>query len=84
AGVVNPPAAQKYMHWTNTKKTAPDLETWMETATEHPGSWWEDWERWLKRRSGKKVAAREPGSTKKYPAIEPAPGRYVKEKAIKA
>jgi polyhydroxyalkanoate synthase len=83
AGVINPPAAKKYMHWTNTKKTAPDLETWMETAKEHPGSWWDDWSKWLGRRSGKKIPARIPGETKAYPAIEPAPGRYVKAKSIK-
>ncbi|MEM7569629.1 MAG: class I poly(R)-hydroxyalkanoic acid synthase, partial [Pseudomonadota bacterium] len=70
AGVVNPPQAKKYMHWTNTKKKAADLDEWLETAKEHPGSWWEDWERWLSRRSGKKVAARTPGSSKAYPALE--------------
>jgi len=84
AGVVNPPAAKKYMHWTSTKKSAPDLETWLESATEHPGSWWEDWAKWLKRRSGKKIAARTPGATKDYPSIEPAPGRYVQAKSLKS
>lgn len=84
AGVVNPPAAKKYMHWTSTKKNAPNLDTWLETAKEHPGSWWEDWDKWLTRRSGKKVDARVPGTTKAYPAIEDAPGRYVKSKSIKS
>lgn len=84
AGVVNPPAANKYMHWTNTKKTAPDLDTWLETAKEHSGSWWDDWSKWLGRRSGKKIKARVPGETKAYPAIEPAPGRYVKSKSLKS
>ncbi|MEO0412081.1 MAG: class I poly(R)-hydroxyalkanoic acid synthase [Pseudomonadota bacterium] len=84
AGVVNPPAAKKYMHWTSTKKKAADLDAWMETAKEHPGSWWEDWERWLSRRSGKKVKARVPGETKKFPAIEDAPGSYVKVKSMKS
>ncbi|MGD1954463.1 MAG: PHA/PHB synthase family protein [Sphingomonadales bacterium] len=84
AGVINPPAAKKYMHWTNTKKKAADLDEWLETATEHPGSWWGDWEKWLIRRSGKKVDARQPGTNNGYPALEDAPGSYVKAKSLKA
>ena len=80
AGVVNPPAAKKYQYWTNTKK-AKTLNKWIAGAEEHHGSWWPDWHNWLKRKSGKKVPAREPGANKKYPAIEDAPGRYVKVKA---
>ena len=45
------------------------------------GSWWNDWASWLKKRSGKKITARQPG-TKKYPALEAAPGSYVKAKAV--
>ena len=80
AGVVNPPAAKKYQYWTNSKK-ASTLSKWIAGAEEHPGSWWPDWHNWLKRKSGKKAPAREPGAHKKYPAIEDAPGRYVKVKA---
>lgn len=80
AGIVNPANGGKYGHWTN--KAAPnDLDKWLEDAEFHAGSWWNDWALWLKRRAGKKVAARQPG-TKKYPALEAAPGSYVKAKAV--
>src|SRR5690606_24049365 len=47
AGVVNPPAAGKYNYWTNTRQPkSPDA--WFAGATEHPGSWWTDWDQWLK------------------------------------
>ena len=75
AGVVNPPAARKYGHWTNGKRPS-DPDAWLEQATWHEGSWWPDWYRWLKPKAGKKVPAREPGSGKLKP-IEPAPGSYV-------
>ncbi|HHI82646.1 MAG TPA: class I poly(R)-hydroxyalkanoic acid synthase [Rhizobiales bacterium] len=75
AGVINPPAAEKYQYWTN-DKDAPDLESWLAGASEHKGSWWPDWFKWLARRSGRKVPARIPGSGK-LKTIEDAPGRYV-------
>lgn len=79
AGVINPPAARKYQHWTN-EKVPPKVEDWLSGATEHPGSWWADWEKWLAPLSGKKVAARKPGDGKLKP-LGDAPGTYV---AIKA
>jgi len=75
AGVVNPPAAQKYGHWTNSKRPV-DPDAWLEGATWHEGSWWTDWYRWLKTKAGKKVPARVIGEGKLKP-IEPAPGAYV-------
>ncbi len=79
AGIVNPPAANKYCYWTNTKRPA-DPEAWFEGAEAHEGSWWPDWGRWLARKSGKKVPARTPGDGKLAP-IEDAPGSYVKVRA---
>ena len=78
AGVVNPPAAKKYSYWTNAKKAA-DPDAWFDGATRHDGSWWPDWGRWLARRGGGKVAARVPGDGG-LPAIEDAPGSYVKNR----
>ena len=79
AGVVNPPDPKrvKYQHWTNSKK-AGTLEDWLAGATEHPGSWWPRWTKWLAQYSGDKIDAREPGAV--LGAIEDAPGSYVKVK----
>ena len=79
AGVVNPPEAQKYQYWTNEDKVD-TLEEFIEGAKETKGSWWPDWIRWIKARSDETVFAlgpRLPGEGK-LPAIEDAPGSYVK------
>lgn len=78
AGVVNPPVAEKYQYWTNENLDATVLPDWLEAATETSGSWWPDWDKWLKKRGGKKVAAREPGSN--IGIIEDAPGSFVKRR----
>jgi len=79
AGVVNPPSANKYQHWINDALPA-TLGEWQAKATEHPGSWWPHWAKWLHEQSGKWVAARDPNSGPLSP-IEPAPGSYVKVKS---
>jgi polyhydroxyalkanoate synthase subunit PhaC len=79
AGVVNPPEAQKYQYWTNEDKVE-TLEDFIEGAKETKGSWWPDWLQWIKARSDETVFAmgpRVPGEGK-LPAIEDAPGSYVK------
>ncbi len=78
AGVVNPPGANKYQYWTNDGEFA-SLDEFIEGATEHPGSWWPDWLKWLEAQEPKRVKTtgpRKPGS-RANPAIEDAPGRYV-------
>jgi polyhydroxyalkanoate synthase len=80
AGVANPPVAKKYCYWTN-EANGKTATAWLEGATEHPGSWWTDWEAWLAPQSGKMVAARKPGDGK-LKAIEDAPGSYVKVRAV--
>ncbi len=76
AGVVNPPAAGKYCHWTGAETPA-DPDSWFDAATQTEGSWWPDWQNWVKKPAGAKVKARVPGS-KKFKPIEDAPGSYVK------
>jgi len=76
AGVVNPPISNRYSYRTNTKKTTTPAE-WLDGAKEHAGSWWPDWDKWVKKFAGGAVAARVPGSGK-LKAIEDAPGSYVK------
>lgn len=80
AGVVNPPAKKKYMHWTLEGVDCRQFETldeWLKAAQEHPGSWWPDFARWLAAYSGGRLPARQPG-TADFPPIEDAPGSYVK------
>jgi polyhydroxyalkanoate synthase len=75
AGVVNPPAANKYSHFVNGDLPAkPD--DWLAQAKEVPGSWWPEWQEWVAQHAGDKVPARKPGDGK-LPRIEPAPGSYV-------
>jgi len=76
AGVVNPPAAGKYQYWTNADLSDPELSNWLSGAQEMPGSWWPDWDAWLKERSGRMVNARKSG--KMLGQIEAAPGAFVK------
>ena len=76
AGVVNPPASNRYSYRTNAKK-AKNPETWLKGATEHQGSWWPDWDKWVKKFADGEVAARDPGKGP-LQAIEDAPGSYVK------
>src|SRR6185503_4110825 len=73
AGIVNPPSAKKYQYWTNQAYPA-SAEAWLESAAQHPGSWWEDWQRWMAQQNGgDKVPARIPAN-----AIEDAPGAYAR------
>ena len=79
AGVVNPPEPGKYPHWTNSHE-AKDPEVWLSKAQKHDGSWWPDWCKWNARHAGAMVPARVPGAGA-LPALAPAPGTYVLEKA---
>jgi len=83
AGVINPPEKKKRSHWLREDgKFPPTHAGWLKGATEHPGSWWTDWDAWLKTHAGKQIPApRAYGKGTAYKAIEPAPGRYVKAKA---
>ena len=76
AGVINPPSANKYYHYTNSEVPL-DVEDWIEGAEYHEGSRWPYWHQWLYRKSGRKVAARIPGDGG-LDVIEDAPGSYVK------
>jgi polyhydroxyalkanoate synthase len=77
AGVVNPADSTKYGYWTRAGKLVETADEWMDGAKRNEGSWWPDWQRWVKRYAGAQVAARKPGKGK-LQIIEPAPGSYVK------
>src|ERR1700710_2572911 len=80
AGVVNPPASGKYQYWTNDNIKDVTLEDWLKAAQEHKGSWWPDWRQWLGSIDAEEVPARAVG-TDTLPAIEDAPGSYVRVRA---
>jgi polyhydroxyalkanoate synthase len=79
AGVVNPASGGRRHYWTHAT-TPPSAGEWLEGATQQPGSWWPHWAEWLRKSAGKKQPAPASAGNAAYPSIEPAPGRYVKEK----
>ena len=80
AGAINPASKNKRNYWVNDDVKI-DAEGWLTAAEERPGSWWTDWAAWLKPHAGESRAARRPGNAK-YKPIEPAPGRYVRQRAV--
>jgi len=80
AGVVNPPAMEKYQYWTGPAPRGDTYDRWLEKAKEHPGSWWPHWHKWIEAQDKSRVKARKIGGGK-LKAIEDAPGSYVKVKA---
>ncbi|MBM3951893.1 MAG: class I poly(R)-hydroxyalkanoic acid synthase [Rhodospirillales bacterium] len=80
AGVVNPPAAKKYCHWLN-DKTPKDPDDWLARATQREGSWWPDWDEWVKAYAGGEVPARVPGQGG-LKALADAPGEYVRMRLV--
>src|SRR3954447_4806403 len=80
AGVVNPPASNKYQYWTNDNVKDINVAEWMKGAVEHKGSWWPDWREWLGALHPQGVPA-PPGGRGGVPPIEDAPGSYVRVRA---
>ena len=80
AGVINPAGKNRRSHWVSEKRAEVDANQWYAGAVETPGSWWPAWSKWLAaHRGGERKAGKAPGNRRHKP-IEPAPGRYVKEK----
>ncbi|MBW0447256.1 class I poly(R)-hydroxyalkanoic acid synthase [Paraburkholderia phenoliruptrix] len=83
AGVINPPAKKKRSYWTleGDATTLPeDPDEWLGAAKEVPGSWWPEWTAWLDQYGGKKIKPRAAAGSQDFPVIEPAPGRYVRQR----
>ncbi len=81
AGIVNPPTANKYGYKMTTAKLPKDAQAWADKATQHEGSWWPEWDKWVSKYSGEQIDARQPGDHQ-LKVIEDAPGRYVKTKIV--
>ncbi|BAV45731.1 class I poly(R)-hydroxyalkanoic acid synthase [Mesorhizobium sp. 113-1-2] len=75
AGVVNPPASNKYQYWTGGAPIG-DFSEWVAKAIDHPGSWWPHWQSWIEAKDNTRVPARKPGKHMK--TLGDAPGTYVK------
>jgi polyhydroxyalkanoate synthase len=75
AGVVNPPAANKYQYWTGGKPVG-SFDQWLEKAKENQGSWWPHWQKWITAQNAALVPARKPGE--RTETLGDAPGTYVK------
>jgi polyhydroxyalkanoate synthase len=82
AGVINPASKNKRSYWVNESRTRPKTAAeWTAGAVEKKGSWWPEWAKFLAEFGGNDVAPpAQPGSAQ-FPAVEPAPGRYVKARA---
>jgi poly(3-hydroxyalkanoate) synthetase len=76
AGVINPPIANKYYHYTN-PVNPPTCEEWLDSAFKVEGSWWADWVHWQLQFTGDYVPAREIDAQR---IIEPAPGSFVRRR----
>jgi len=72
AGVINSIAQNKYYYFVNDtiKKTADD---WLKNAQKFNGSWWIEWEKWIKTFKDELIPSRTISEW-----IEDAPGSYVK------
>ena len=79
AGVINPASKNRRNFWLNAEREQ-DPDRWLAAATSRPGSWWQHWGDWLAAFGGREIAARSRPGSAQHPEIEPAPGRYVKEK----
>jgi polyhydroxyalkanoate synthase len=79
AGIINPPGG-KGAYWTREPgEAASSPEEWLQSASQHEGSWWPDWTAWLAARSGRKSTPPGLGSAN-HPPLQDAPGTYVLEK----
>jgi len=79
AGVINPASKNRRNYWLNPQPEQ-DPDRWLAGATSQPGSWWKHWGDWLAQYGGAEVPARSAPGGGIHREIEPAPGRYVKEK----
>ena len=79
AGMINPPAANKYGYWTNPRLDG-DADEWLAGATQRDGSWWIDWRQWVSTYLGKEVPPRLPGAGG-LKALADAPGTYARLRA---
>ena len=85
AGIVSPPAATGpagrhfRQHTKALEDTCLSADEWLAVAPVQPGSWWPQWQHWLRQHSTRKRVAPPPLGAAPYTALMDAPGRYVME-----
>ncbi len=80
AGIVNPPNPKSIHRVVETGAPLPaDPDEWLEQATTHPFTWWEDWAVWIGARAGQLIEPPPLGSPT-HPPLGDAPGTYVLQK----
>ena len=83
AGIVNPPAHGRRSHWIaagDARNPPREPDAWLAQAREERGSWWPRWSAWLATHGGGRRLAQAEAGNHRYRAIEPAPGRYVRQR----
>jgi len=76
--LLNPPGNPKAKYFKSDSRPPADIDEWLsKDAKEHAGSWWPFWLEWLQARSGAKQKAKAALGSRKHPAGDPAPGKYV-------
>ena len=78
AGIINPPEAKKYGYRV-TDTLLDDPQAWADAAEVNEGSWWPNWDSWVRPLASETVKARVEGKGG-LKVIEAAPGTYVKAK----
>ena len=80
AGIVNPPSPKAWFEASDTpllgSKYPEDAQAWRDSASRHPGTWWEDWAKWSSARAGNLIKPPKMGNQKHKPLCD-APGTYV-------
>lgn len=82
AGVVSEPGHKGRKYQIENRKPGDSYQTaeeWQAGAREKKGSWWTEWQKWLKNQSGNKVNP-PPMGAKNYKPLDDAPGTYVYQK----
>lgn len=75
--ILNPPGNPKAGYYRN-PSSVDSAQEWKAGAEKVAGSWWPRWMEWLGERSGGQVAAPSTVGSAEHPALEAAPGSYVR------
>jgi polyhydroxyalkanoate synthase subunit PhaC len=74
--LLRPPRLPNVSYFTNDTQPESPAE-WFASATEHEGTWWSHWHRWLAAVSGATKAAPKRLGSGEFPPLTEAPGTYV-------